>query len=170
MANDENLKQGKATQFGNSLAAREAQKKSAASRKRNNTLRKLGQQMLQTSIDISHMPDGAQVLAGIRAMGFDTDEPELQMLILARLGSLAISVVPEVALAATKLLMEITGNDVRSLIAADQRKVDYARLKLEREKFDAMYKAGDEEALRKLDQLLEGIDAAAKEAAHAAEP
>ena len=135
MANEENLKKGKATQFSGVLAAREAQKKSAASRKRNNTIRRLGQQMLQTPLDISHMPDKDQVLAGLAGMGFDTDAPELQMLILARLGSMAISKDARTSLAATELLLEITGNDVRSQIAADQRKVDRERLKLEREKF-----------------------------------
>ena len=139
MANEENLKNGRATQFSGELAAREAQKKSAAARKRNNTIRKLGQQMLQTPLDLSHMPDGPQTLAAIRAMGFDTDEPELQMLILARIGSMAVSTNPKTALAATDLLMEITGNDVRSQIAAEQRRIDRERLKLEREKFEEQH-------------------------------
>lgn len=162
MSHEENLKNGKRTQFSGGLAAREAQKKSAASRKRNNTIRKLGQQMLSTPLPVGDMPDGEKVLAALKGFGFDTNEPELQMLILARIGTLAISDNPKTALAATNLLMEITGNDVRTQIAQEQREIDRARLKLEREKLDALKKDGTKEALNKLDELLRGIDDAAK--------
>lgn len=170
MGKQENLKRGNPeTEFRGQYAV-ECQKKAVASKMRNNSLRKLGRQMLQTSLDLSVLPDGAQALAGIKAMGFDTDKPELQMLILARLGALAISTIPEVAIAATKLLIEITGDDARTLNAHEQRTVERERIALEREKFEALHKADDAEALAKLDALIGGIDAIAGEAHNEAQP
>lgn len=166
MANNENLQKGKATQFSGGVAARDAQKKSAASRKRNNTIRKLGQQMLQMPMDLGLMPTKERMTAlqSLRSMGFETESPELQMVILARLGALAVSEDPKLMMDAAQMLLEITGNDVRSQIAAEQRKIDRERIKLEKARFEAIHKDADEEALAKLDQLIGSIDRIAQEA------
>jgi hypothetical protein len=65
---------------------------------------------------------------------------------------------------AAQMLLEITGNDVRSQIAAEQRKIDRERIKLEKARFEAIHKDADEEALAKLDQLIGSIDRIAREA------
>ncbi len=129
MANDENLEKGKATQFGNPIAAREAQKKSAASRKRNNTLRKLGRLMLTTPIDVS-----AEQLAALKRLGFEDDKPEVQMVLLGQLAAIALSNDPKLAMQATDKLLEITGNDVFTLNADENRKIKRAELRLKQEK------------------------------------
>lgn len=160
--NDENLKKGEKTRFSGELAAREAQKKSAASRKRNNSIRKLGLKMLSTPMPVLEMENGQEGLAAVKGLGFDADEPELQMLILARLGTMAIGRDPKIALMATDMLMEITGNDVRSQIAGEQRAIDRERLAFEREKLAAQKRDADD-SMEKLDRLLAGIDEAARE-------
>ena len=127
----ENLKNGKRTQFNGDTAV-ENQRKSAESRKRNNTIRKLGQQMLEAKMEVD-----AQTLKSIKRMGFDGEKPELQMLLLARIGAIAIGKDAKLAMEATQLLMEITGNDVRSINAAEQRAIERERLAMEREKVES---------------------------------
>lgn len=131
MANIDNLNRGNPETEFNARTAAEAQKKSAASRKRNNTIRKLGLQMLSTEMAVD-----AQTLKNARNMGFDTDQPEIQMLMLARLGAAALSKDPKLSLAAMDMIFEITGNDARSATAAEQRKLERERIKLERERLE----------------------------------
>ena len=135
MANEQNLKRGNpATEF-NSRTAVEAQKKSAQSRKRNTTLRKLGLQMLQTQIEVDE-----DTLESVKRLGFETDTPEVQMILLAKLGAIALHNDPDLTMRATQLLMEITGNDVRSINAAEQREIERERLAMEREKVESANK------------------------------
>ena len=127
----ENLKKGAKTRFNGETAV-ENQKKSAASRKRNNRLRMLGMQMLSTPMVLDK-----STLDSVKKLGFKTDAPELQMVILARLGALTTSKDPKIAMQAIDMIMEITGNDVRSINAEEQRKVERERISLEREKMEA---------------------------------
>ena len=103
------------------------------------TLRKLGLQMLSAQMEVD-----AQTLKMIKHMGFDTEKPEMQMVLLARLGAIAVSDNPDLMLKATQLLMEITGNDVRSINAAEQRAIERERLALEREKIESANKHEDD--------------------------
>ena len=94
-------------------------------------MRKLAQQLLNAKPEV-----GDGTIRQLKQLGFNTESPDLQTLILARIGSMAIGKDSRLALQATQMLLEISGNDVRSLIAADEREIQTAHLELERERFE----------------------------------
>lgn len=127
MANEENLKNGEKTRFRGELAV-EAQKKSAQARRRNNSLRQLAKQMMQTPIDAPE-----DQLESLRRLGFDTDKPELQMVLLGKLAAIALCDDPALVMKAMAMLMEITGDDGYSVNKEADRKIKRAELKLKQE-------------------------------------
>lgn len=159
MANEQNLR------AFDTNSAREAQRKSAASRKRNNSLRKLGLQMLQSPINTSGMSKSQSdaLLRDLKAKGFDTDRPELQMQLLANLFNMAADSNWKAAIPAMQLLMEITGTDARTQSAEEQARIDWAKVELEQKRFDALHTEANAEALEKLDDLIAGIDQLAED-------
>lgn len=94
-------------------------------------MRKLAQQLLNAKPEV-----GDGTLRQLKQLGMEADTPDLQTLILARIGAMAIGKDSRLALQATQMLLEITGNDSHSQIAADEHSIHRDRLKLDRERFE----------------------------------
>lgn len=115
-------------------------------------LRKRGLEMFQKQLDVGQIPD-VGLLSGLCR---DCEKPDVQMLILARLAGMAIGDDAKTAMAATGMLMEITGCDVRSQLAQMQHELDMAKLELDREK---MQPRGAD--LSKVDAMMDVMNAEA---------
>lgn len=128
----ENLKKGKKTQFkSGDEAAKISGAKGGKANGKTHSMRKLAQQMLAATPDVPE-----STLRSLRQLGLDADTPDLQTLILARIGALAIGKDAKLALQATQMFLEISGNDMRTLIAKEDRKIQRERLKMEREQME----------------------------------
>ena len=121
-------------------------------------LRKRGLEMFQRQLDAGQIPD-VGLLSGLCR---DCEKTDVQMLILARLAGMAIGDDAKTAMAATGMLMEITGCDVRSQLAQMQHELDMAKLELEREKIQPR-----EPELSKLDAMMDVMNAEAGAARNA---
>lgn len=126
----DNLKNGKRFKPDDN-ATKNAARNAAKAKSKNVAMRKLAQQLLNAKPEV-----GDGTIRQLKQLGFNTESPDLQTLILARIGSMAIGKDSRLALQATQMLLEISGNDVRSLIAADEREIQTAHLELERERFE----------------------------------
>lgn len=117
------------------LAPKEAQKKSAKARKRNNDLLKLGKKLMQAQINVP-----ADMLASIEELGIDVDDskPELQMILLAQTVQMAMDkkLKPFERIAARNQLLEMTRTDVHTYNASEERKIKRERLKIEKERLE----------------------------------
>ena len=156
MPNEKSLENLKKHQFTSNQSRDKAAingKKGGIKSGRAKTLRALGKLMLSTPMQLDE-----KNLKTIQKSGFDTDAPELQMVILARLGALATSKDANIAMKAINMLMEITGNDVRSINAEEQRKIERERLALEREKMEQEARSkSPEEANRRFESIIEAV-------------
>lgn len=151
-----NLQKGQKTQFSGETAGKNALK-AQESRKRKKNIRELATIMLQAPIEVDE-----KAKENVKKMGFDfPDNPELQMMILARLGAMAIGKDAGVAMAAQEKLMEYTGNDVRSHIEAERRQLERERLAFEREQleFERTRQIVSKESNNgKIDELIAGLN------------
>lgn len=128
----ENLKKGKKTQFkSGDEAARINGSKGGKAYGRNNSIRKLAKEMLSATPEV-----GDGTLRQLKQLGFNAETPDLQTLILARIGAMAIGKDSRLALQATQMLLEIAGSDVRSMIATDDHELQREKLELERDRFN----------------------------------
>lgn len=128
----ENLKKGKKTQFkSGDEAAKISGAKGGKANGKTHSMRKLAQQMLSATPEV-----GEGTLRSLRQLGIDCDNPDLQTLILARIGAMAIGKDSRLALQATQMFLEISGNDARSMIAKEDRKIQRERLKMDREQME----------------------------------
>lgn len=93
------------------------------------SMRKLATQMLQSVPDVSE-----GTLKSLKQLGVDADKPDVQTIILGRIFALAMSKDSRVAMQATQMVLEITGNDVRSQIAVERNALERERIKLEQER------------------------------------
>lgn len=109
-------------------AARNGSKGGINSAKAKN-MRKLATRMLQSVPDVPE-----NTLKSLKQLGVDADKPDMQTIILGKIFALTMSKDPKVAMQATQMVLEITGNDVRSLIAAERNALERERIKLERER------------------------------------
>lgn len=126
----DNLKNGKRFKPDDD-ATKNAARNAAKSKSRNVALRKHAQQLLVAKPEVT---DGT--VRQLKQLGMNTEEPDLQTLILARIGAMAIGKDSRLALQASQMLFEITGNDARSMIAAEGHAIQREKLKLERERFE----------------------------------
>ena len=148
----ENLKKGRRfTSDADDVQTKKAQSNGGKARARNISIRKLGQQLLNTTPEV-----GEGTLRQLKQLGLETDKPDLQTLILARIGAMAIGKDSRLALQATQMLMEITGNDASSMIAADDHAIQRERLALEREKMERDTPANGEASCAKIILLPDG--------------
>lgn len=92
-------------------------------------MRKLATRMLQSVPDVPE-----NTLKSLKQLGVDADKPDMQTIILGKIFALTMSKDPKVAMQATQMVLEITGNDVRSLIAAERNALERERIKLEWER------------------------------------
>lgn len=142
----ENLKKGKKTQFkSGDEAARINGSKGGKAYGRNNSIRKLAREMLNSTPDV-----GDGTLRQLKQLGINADTPDLQTLILARIGAMAIGKDSRLALQATQMLLEIAGNDVRSMIAAEDHEIQRDRLEVERERMERGNPVNREEECSKI--------------------
>ena len=126
----ENLKKGRRfTADADDVLTKKAQSNGGKARARNISMRKLGLQLLNATPEV-----GEGTIKQLKQLGLNTDTPDLQTLILARIGAMAIGKDSRLALQATQMLLEITGNDVRSQIAKVDQEIQIERLKLEKER------------------------------------
>lgn len=150
-----NLEKGQGY-FCKENATIEGQKGNESKRRKKN-IRELASIMLQAPIEVDD-----KAISNVKKMGFDfPDKPELQMLMLARLGAMAIGKDPGVAMAAQEKLMEYTGNDARSHIEAERRQLERERLAFEREKLEferTKQIIGKETNNGKIDELIAGLN------------
>lgn len=109
-------------------AARNGSKGGINSAKMKN-MRKLATRMLHSVPDVPE-----STLKNLKQLGVDADNPDIQTIILGKIFALTMSKDPKVAMQATQMVLEITGNDVRSLIAAERNALERERIKLERER------------------------------------
>ena len=156
--NDNNLSNGARTRFDGERAAA-AGRKSGAARRRQSSIRALGKTLLHTPVNIT-----AEQLADLTRFGITEDNPELQLMMLCRLASVALYGDPQYAVPAINKLVEICGLDSRTIDNKADRKLREQELQLRREQFEEQRKALDQGALAKLDALLDGLDATARSA------
>lgn len=137
----ENLKKGRRfTADADDVLTKKAQSNGGKARARNISMRKLGLQLLNATPEV-----GEGTIKQLKQLGLDADNPDLQTLILARIGAMAIGKDARLALQASQMLLEITGNDVKSMNAAEDRKIQRARLELDRERMERDNPASNEE-------------------------
>lgn len=156
--NDRNLERGIRTQFNGERAAVAAHK-SVAVRRRKKSIRELGKTLLHTPVKIT--PDQ---LEDLLRFGITEDKPDLQLMMLCRLATVALYGDPQYAIPAFNKLMEVCGFDSRSLDNKADRKLREQELQLRREQFEAMRRTDDQGSLAKLDALLDSLDATARSA------
>lgn len=126
----DNLKNGKRFKPDDD-ATKNAARNAAKAKSKNVAMRKLAQQLLNAKPEV-----GDGTIRQLKQLGLNTESPDLQTLILARIGSMAIGKDSRLALRATQMLLEIAGNDVRSLIAAEDHEIQRERLAFERERME----------------------------------
>ena len=150
------------TRFGASggLAARDAQRISATSRRRNNQMRRAALRMLHAPVDAT-----PEQLAMLRRLGMDTDRPELQAVLLGRLVAIALGSDDRQAMRAISLLMQIAGVDDRSLARDADREIRHEMLILRQDRHYRLYQADSEASLDRIDALIASIDGIAAAAA-----
>ena len=137
----ENLKKGRRfTSDADDIQTKKAQSNGGKARARNISIRKLGRQLLNSTPDV-----GEGTLKQLKQLGFETDKPDLQTLILARVGAMAIGKDSRLALQAAQMLLEITGNDVKSMIAAEDHAIQREKLDIERTRMEMEKTAQDDE-------------------------
>ena len=149
----ENLKKGKKFKSDDE-ATKICGAKGGKANGKTHSMRKLAQQMLSATPEVSET-----TLRTLRQLGIDSDNPDLQTLILARIGAMAIGKDSRLALQATQMFLEISGNDARSMIAKEDRKIQRERLRMEKDKAKSIGNNTDDE---RLVQLLEEVERAAK--------
>lgn len=110
---------------------------------RNKSLRKLGLQMLDAAPQVNE-----DTLKQLKRLGMETDSPDMKTIILGRIFALTMSKDAKVAMQATQMIMEITGNDVRSMIAAERNQLERERIMLERERMERDKSAAEHESVR----------------------
>lgn len=126
----ENLKKGRKFKRDDD-ATKEAARNAAKANHRNTTIRRIAKDMLSATPEV-----GEGTLRQLKQLGLNSETPDLQTLILARIGAMAIGKDSRLALQATQMLMELTGNDARSLIAAEDHEIQRERLAFERERME----------------------------------
>ena len=126
----ENLKKGRRfTADADDLVTKNAQRKGGINHARKLSMRKECQRMLGMMPEVTDA-----TIKQLKRMGMETDDPSLQTLILARIGALALGKNERVAIQAAQLILEISGNDAKSMIASEDRKLQREKLKIERER------------------------------------
>ena len=133
-----NPKKGKNTRFNGETAVIN-QRKSAESRKKNNTMRAAMREVM------SRLPSeilSADQINALRAEGIDTEDKNLLDVSVASLALQAI----KGNVAATKAIMELLGEDN----AAEQRKIERERLALERERMERANATAEDETCAKI--------------------
>ena len=118
----ENLKKGRKFR-ANDEATRQSAAKAAHAKHRNTRLRKLATEMLTATPETTE-----EMIRFLKRLGIDEDNPDLQTLMLARIGACAIGKEPRVAMQAAQLLIELTGNDAKTVNAAADRALQRERL------------------------------------------
>lgn len=156
------LDRGIDTRIGASggLAARDAQRRSAISRRRNNQMRRAALRMLQSPVDAT-----PEQLSMLRRLGMDTERPELQAVLLGTLVSIALGSDDRLAMRAISLLMQIAGVDDRSIARDADREIRHEMLILRQDRHYRLYQADSEAALDRIDALIASIDDVAAAAA-----
>lgn len=128
----ENLKKGRRfTANADDVLTKRAQSNGGKATARKIAMRKQAQDILNAMPNV-----GETTINQLRQLGMETDNPTLQTLILARIGAMAIGKDSRLALQATQMLLEITGNDVRSMIAKEDQKIQREKIALERERMN----------------------------------
>lgn len=140
----ENLKKGRRFKRDDD-ATKEAARNAAKSKSRNVSIRKQGIKMLNAVPNV-----GEATLKQLKQLGMEVDDPTLQTLILARIGAMAIGKDSRLALQAAQMLLEITGNDVKSVNAAKDRKIQKVRLEIERERLERDNPSSGEETCARI--------------------
>lgn len=129
----ENLKKGRRfTANADDVLTKKAQSNGGKATARKIAMRKQAQDILNAIPNV-----GENTLTQLKQLGMETDNPTLQTLILARIGAMAIGKDSRLALQATQMLLEITGNDARTMIAKEDQKIQREKIALEREKINA---------------------------------
>lgn len=129
----ENLKKGRRfTANADDIQTKRAQSNGGKTRAKKIAMRKQAQDILNAIPNV-----GENTLTQLRQLGMETDNPTLQTLILARIGAMAIGKDSRLALQATQMLLEITGNDARTMIAKEDQKIQREKIAFEREKINA---------------------------------
>jgi hypothetical protein len=134
----ENLKKGKKTRFNGETAVIN-QRKSAESRKKNNTMRAAMREVM------ARLPSevlSADQINALHADGIDTEDKNMLDVSVASLALQAI----KGNVAATKAIMELLGEDN----AAEQRKIERERLALERERMERESAASTNESCARI--------------------
>lgn len=157
----DNLKNGKRFKPDDD-ATKNAARNAAKAKSKNVAMRKLAQQLLNAKPEV-----GDGTIRQLKQLGLNADNPDLQTLILARIGAMAIGKDSRLALQATQMLMEIAGNDARSLSAADEHEIQRERLEIERERMEltkhyAAVKNSADNEMSKLDRLIAEVTNAAQ--------
>lgn len=142
------------------LAARDAQRRSATSRRRNNQMRRAALRMLQSPVDAT-----PEQLAMLRRLGMETDRPELQAVLLGRLVGIALGSDDRLAMRAISLLMQIAGVDDRTIARDADREIRHEMLILRQDRHYRLYQADSEASLDRIDALIASIDGIAAAAA-----
>lgn len=141
-----NLKKGRRfTADADDVLTKKAQSNGGKARARNISMRKQGLQLLNAMPNV-----GEATLKQLKQLGMEVDDPTLQTLILARIGAMAIGKDSKLALQATQMLLEITGNDAKSVTAAENHKIQRERLALDRERMEREDAASSEDACAKI--------------------
>ena len=142
----ENLKKGRRfTADADDVLTKKAQSNGGKARARNISMRKQGLQLLNAMPNV-----GEGALKQLKQLGMEADNPTLQTLILARIGAMAIGKDSKLALQASQILLEITGNDVKSVNAAEDHKIQRERLAFERERMERENPTSGEESCAKI--------------------
>ena len=140
----DNLKNGKRFKPDDD-ATKNAARNAAKAKSKNVAMRKLAQQLLNAKPEV-----GDGTIRQLKQLGFNTESPDLQTLILARIGSMAIGKDPRIALQAVQMLLEITGNDSKSMTAAEDHKIQRERLALDCERMERESPSAGEEKSAKI--------------------
>ena len=138
------------------IAARDAQRRSATARRRNNQMRKAALRMLQTPIDAT-----PEMLEMLHRLGMATDRPELQAVLLGRLASIALGADCQLAMRAINMLMQIAGVDERTIAREADREIRQSMLVLRQDRHYRLYCADSTAALDRIDALIASIDGVA---------
>lgn len=140
----ENLKNGRRFKRDDD-ATKQAARNAAKAKSKNVTMRKLGLQLLNATPNVTDA-----TVKQLKQLGLDADNPDLQTLILARIGAMAIGKDAKLALQAAQMLLEITGSDAKSMTAAESRKLQRERLAFERERMERESPTSNEETCTKI--------------------
>lgn len=141
-----NLKKGRRfTADADDVLTKRAQSNGGKARARNISMRKQGLQLLNAMPNV-----GEATLKQLKQLGMEDDDPTLQTLILARIGAMAIGKDSKLALQATQMLLEITGNDAKSITAAENHKIQRERIALDKERMEREDAASAEETCAKI--------------------